>query len=93
MKKLLPISLALMFGVVCGASISPLFAQSGTTVVNKPTCFVGEGSNAACVGKWIYFAGNTGNLDEGVWIVRVDGDTGEIWYKDGRRLLRLEEVE
>ena len=93
MKKPVLIGFVLLLGIVSGTSISPLLAQSQTAESRQTTCFVGEGSNAACSGKWIYFAGNTGNLDESAWVVRVNSETGEIWYKNGRKLLRLGEVE
>ncbi|MDH3692471.1 MAG: hypothetical protein OEU36_23820 [Gammaproteobacteria bacterium] len=93
MKQLVLISLVLLLGIISGTSISPLLAQSQAVDSQKMTCFVGEGSNAACSGKWIFFAGNTANLDESAWVVRVNSETGEIWYKNGRKLLLLGEVE
>ena len=86
-------ALVLALGIMLGISVSPLLAQSRAVDSQRTTCFVGEGSNAACSGKWIYFAGNTANLDESAWIVRIDGETGAIWYKNGRRLVLLGEPE
>lgn len=94
MKQLVIISLVLFLGIIAGISISPLLAQTQTQTVSSEqiSCYVGEGSNAACGGKWIFFAGNTGNLDEGAWVVRVNSETGEIWYKNGKRLQQLEDA-
>jgi len=86
------IGLTLVFGIISGASISPLLAQSQTIDSHNATCYVGEGSNAACAGKWIVFAGNSANLDESAWVVRVNSETGEIWYKNGKKLQPLVEV-
>lgn len=88
MNRLAQMALVLALGIMIGMSVSPLLAQSRSA---ETTCFVGEGSNAACSGKWIYFAGNTANLDESAWIVRIDADTGAIWYKNGKRLVLLGE--
>ncbi len=96
MKQPVLIGLVLALGIISGTSISPLLAQSQTQTQRadsqQMTCYVGEGSNAACNGKWIYFAGNTGNLDESAWFVRVNSDTGEIWYKNGKKLQLLVDV-
>jgi len=91
MKQLVLIGLVLVLGLISGTLISPLLAQSRTVDSEQANCYVGEGSNAACGGKWIYFAGNTSNLDESVWVLRVNSETGEIWYKNGKRLLQLDE--
>ncbi len=80
-----------MLGIISGTFISPLLAQSQTEDTQQKTCYVGEGSNAACSGKWIYFAGNTGELDESAWVVRVDSETGRIWFKNGKKLQLLVE--
>lgn len=93
MKQLVMIGLVLVLGAISGIFFSPLLAQSQTTDSQQMTCYVGEGSNAACSGKWIYFAGNTADLDESVWVVRVNSETGEISYKDGKKLRLLVEVE
>jgi hypothetical protein len=93
MKQLVLIGLVLVLGIISGTSISSLHAQSQTVDSQQMTCFVGENSNAACSGKWIYFAGNTGNLDESAWVVRVNSETGEIWYKNGKKLQLLRDVE
>lgn len=90
MKQIVMIGLVLLLGIISGTSISPLLAQSQTVVSEQVNCYVGEGSNAACNGKWIIFAGNASNLDEGAWVVRVNSETGEIWYKNGKRLQLLE---
>ena len=87
------IGIALMLGVVSGMYISPLLAQSQAADPRQMSCFVGEASNAACSGQWIFFAGNTGTLDESAWVVRVNSETGEIWYKNGKRLQLLQEIE
>lgn len=91
MKQQFLIGLVLILGIISGALVSPLLAQSQTADSKQNTCYVGEGSNAACGGKWIYFAGNTSNLDESAWVVRVNSETGEVWYKNGKKLLRLNE--
>ena len=90
MKQIVMIGLVLLLGIISGTFISPLLAQSQTVVSEQVNCYVGEGSNAACNGKWIIFAGNASNLDEGAWVVRVNSETGEIWYKNGKRLQLLE---
>jgi hypothetical protein len=84
MKTIGLICLVLAFGIMCGISIRPLLAQSQTGSPER-TCVVGEGSGAACSGKWIFFAGSAHTLDD-VWVVRVDGDTGQVWFKDGNKL-------
>ena len=89
--KLTIIGLVLLLGVILGASVPPLFAQAQSPATDGTRCFVGQGSGAACAGKWIYFAGNTGNLDESAWLVRINSETDEIWFKNGRRMQRLEE--
>ena len=91
MKQISLIALVLALGITAGASISPLLAQQQIAASRQTNCFVGENSNAACSGNWIYFAGNTSIVDEGAWVVGINGETGEIWYKDGRRLRMLEE--
>jgi hypothetical protein len=93
MKQSILIGLVLILGIIFGTSISPLLAQSQTANSQQMTCFVGESSNAACSGKWIFFAGNTGNLDESAWVLRVNSETGEIWYKNGKKLQLLDEEE
>ncbi len=93
MKQIVLIGLVLVFGIISGTSIPPLLAQAQAVDSEQVTCFVGEGSNAACSGKWIFFAGNTGNLDESAWVVRVNSETGEIWYKDAKKLQLLQEEE
>lgn len=91
MKQKSLIGLVLALGIIAGAFISPLNAQQQSAATNEPTCSVGEGSNAACSGKWILFAGNTSGVDSGSWVVRMNGETGEIWYKNGKKLVLLEE--
>jgi hypothetical protein len=91
MKQLVLIGFVLLLGIISGALISPLLAQSQAAGSPQSTCFIGENSNAACGGKWIFFAGNTSNLDESAWIVRIDSETGEIWYKNGKKLRLLED--
>ncbi|MGI9232943.1 MAG: hypothetical protein ACR2RD_04870 [Woeseiaceae bacterium] len=92
MKQKVMIGLFLMVGLICGLSISPLLAQSHAADQSQMTCFVGESSNAACGGKWIFFAGNTGGLDDTAWVVRVNSETGEIWYKNGKKLQLVKEA-
>ncbi len=92
MKSKSVIALALASGTAAGALISPLFAQQ-EAVSSQPTCFVGEASSAACSGNAIYFAGNTSGLDDGVWIVRIDTQTGKIAYRNGKKLVTLNETE
>lgn len=89
--KLTIVGLVLLLGIIFGASVPPLFAQAQSPEADVPRCSVGEGSGAACSGKWIYFAGNTGNLDESAWLIRINSETEEIWFKNGRRMQRLEE--
>ena len=89
--KVAIISLVLLLGAALGTSISPLFAQTDTPNADDTRCVVGEGSSAACSGDWIYFAGNTGNLDESAWLIRINSETGEIWFKNGRKMQRLQE--
>jgi len=88
-QKILTIVL-LSLAALGGALISPLNAQQ-QAVPPQQTCSVAEGSNAACSGKWVYFAGNTSGVDSGAWVVRMNGETGEVWYKNGKRLVLLEE--
>ena len=78
-------------GTTAGAFISPLFAQQEAPTSPQIPCSVGEGSNAACSGNWIYFAGNTGAIDSGAWVFRMNSETGEVWYKNGKNLVLLEE--
>ena len=91
MKKIAVLTLALACLVLTGFLVSPLVAQprSGSST----QCFVGEGSNAACSGRWIFFAGNTSAIDSGAWVVRIDGQTGTVWYRDGKKLVQLREPE
>ncbi len=89
MKQKAIIALLLTLGALAGALISPLNAQQQLPAVQ--TCSVAEGSNAACSGKWVYFAGNTSGVDSGAWVVRMNGETGEVWYKNGKKLVLLEE--
>ena len=91
MKKSGLIGLVLMLGVISGASIPTLLAQTQTAEPQQMTCVVGEGSSAACSGKWIYFAGNTSTLDESVWVVRINSETGETWYKNGKKFQQIRE--
>ncbi len=93
MNKLGLIGLILVLGIILGTFISPLSAQSQAEDSQQITCFVGEASSAACSGKWIYFAGNANTLDESVWVVRVDSETGQVWYKNGKKLQLLREEE
>ncbi|MGI9205424.1 MAG: hypothetical protein ACR2Q3_15525 [Woeseiaceae bacterium] len=90
MKQKVLTILLLALGALGGVLISPLNAQQQETPLQQ-TCSVAEGSNAACSGKWVYFAGNTSGVDSGAWVVRMNGETGEVWYKNGKRLVLLEE--
>jgi len=90
MKKTVVIGLVLALGIILGASVSPLLAQSQALGSQQYACSIGERSSAACSGQWIIFAGNADNLDSGAWVVRVDRISGEIWYKDGKRLRLLD---
>jgi hypothetical protein len=89
MKNTIGATLILALGIVLGAMITPIFAQQD----QQRTCFVGEGSNAACSGDWIFFAGNTTAIDNGAWIVRIDARTGAVWLRDGNDMERLREPE
>lgn len=91
MKKSSVIGLLLALGITTGALISPLLAQQETAAAPQTSCFVGESSNAACSGNWIYFVGNTTAVDSGAWVVRMNSETGEIWYKNGKKLVLLSE--
>ena len=91
MKKLGLIGLVLALGILLGTSISPLRAQSQDAEAPQASCYVGESSSAACAGKWIFFSGNTHSLDESVWVVRINSETGEVWYKDGKRFQQVQE--
>lgn len=93
MKQLGLTGLVLVLGAILGTSIPPLMAQSQTPDPQQQTCIVGEASGAACSGKWIFFAGNSGTLDESVWVVRIDSETGEIWYRNGKKLQLVSEVD
>ncbi len=79
------------FGMAAGALISPLLAEGEGNGAER--CFIGENSNAACAGEFIYFVGNTSNLDSGAWVVRISGESGRIWYRDGRKMVLLREPE
>lgn len=92
MKQTIVIGAILVLGVIIGSSISPLLAQSQNAGAQAANCYVGEGSNAACSGKWIFFAGNNATLDESAWVVRVNSETGEVWYKNGKKFQPLVEV-
>jgi len=91
MKKYGLIGLVLVLGVILGTSISPLRAQTSAAEAEASDCYVGESSSAACAGKWIFFAGNTHSLDESVWVLRINSETGEVWYKDGKRFQQIQE--
>ena len=91
MKQKIATGLLLTLALVVGASVSPLFAQQQITAHEQATCSIGENSNAACAGKWLFFAGNTSNIDSGAWVVRIDIETGEIWYKNGKKLVQVVE--
>ena len=91
MKQTSLIALVLALGISAGALISPLLAQQQIATSQQSSCFIGENSNAACSGDWIYFAGNTSAIDSGAWVVGINSETREIWYKDGRRLTMVEE--
>lgn len=91
MKKIGMIGLLLALGILLGTTISPLRAQSTESAASAGGCDVGESSNAACAGKWVFFAGNTHSLDESVWVLRIDTETGEAWYKDGKRFQQIQE--
>ena len=93
MKKIGLIGLVLALGILLGTTITPLRAQAPTADAAQADCYVGEGSGAACAGKWVFFAGNTHSLDESVWIVRIDTETGETWYKDGKSFQQVREKE
>lgn len=89
MKNLISACLTLAFGITVGAVVSPLFAQQQ---IERP-CSVGEGSNAACSGNWIYFAGNTSAIDNGAWVVRINSETGQVWVRDGNDMELVREPE
>ena len=91
MKQTILIGLILVLGIAAGAWMSPIFAQQDTDDSHQQTCTVGERSNAVCAGDWLYFAGNTSNIDVGAWFVRINVETGEIWYKNGKKLVHVEE--
>ena len=91
MKKIGLIGLVLALGILLGTSISPLRAQSPETESQAGHCNVGESSNAAGAGKWVFFAGNTHSLDESVWVLRINSETGEVWYKDGKKFQQFQE--
>jgi hypothetical protein len=91
MKQKSALGVILAFGVIAGALVSPLNAQQQSAAAVESTCSVGEASNAACSGKWILFAGNTSGVDSGSWVVRMNGETGEVWYKNGKKFVLLEE--
>ena len=94
MNKTIVLGVLLALGVAGGALISPLLADQHSAAGGaNQRCYIGENSNAACAGKFIYFVGNTSNLDSGVWVVRINGESGEIWYRDGRKLVLLREPE
>ncbi len=89
MKQFGLVALTLILGITAGALITPSKAQqSGST---DTTCRIGESSNAACSGKWVIFAGNTSGVDSGAWVVRMNGETGAVWYKNGKKLVILQE--
>ena len=91
MKKIGLIGLVLALGILLGTSISPLRAQSPEAEPQAGHCYVGESSGAACAGKWVFFAGNTHSLDESVWVLRINSETGEVWYKDGKKFQQVQE--
>ena len=92
MKKIGLIGLVLALGILLGTSISPLRAQApGAEPQEAGHCYVGESSSAACAGKWVFFAGNTHSLDESVWVLRINSETGEVWFKDGKKFQQIQE--
>jgi hypothetical protein len=54
---------------------------------------VGDNSSGVCSGKWVFFVGNNTALDDAAWVVRINGETGEVFYKNGKKFLRLQEPE
>lgn len=91
MNQKIATGLLLTLALVVGVSVSPLFAQQQLAAPKQIACSVGENSNAACAGKWIFFAGNTSPVDSGAWVLRIDIETGEIWYKNGKKLVQVAE--
>ena len=91
MNKTILAGLLMAVSVSVGTFLSPLFAQQETANPIPITCYVGDSSNAACSGKWILFAGNTSGVDSGAWALRMNSETGEIWYKNGKKLVLLSE--
>lgn len=87
MRKSIGALLVLAAGILLGTSITPLVAQQEQT----PACDVGQGSGAACIGNWVVFAGNTSGIDNGAWVVRIDGRTGAVWMRDGNNMEQIRE--
>ena len=89
--KTLFVAAVFVAGALAGAALSPLLAQQENSAPEAPTCYVGNSSLATCTGGWTYYVGNSGGLDANVWIVRINGDTGETSYKDGKKFVTLAE--
>ncbi len=78
----------LAFGLIAGALASPLVAQQ---IGLFSACCVGENSGVGCSGDSICSAGNTSGLNTCVWVVRLDGETSQFAYQDGKKLATLSE--
>jgi hypothetical protein len=88
MKQITLVGLPLAFGLIAGALISPLVAQQRGP---SSTSSVGDNSSAVRSGNSIYFAGNTSGVDAGGWVFRINSETGQISYRDGKKLVALSE--
>jgi hypothetical protein len=87
MTKTIGTALLISLGILLGITIRPLFAQQEATT----NCDVGQGSSAACIGDWVIFSGNTSGIDNGAWVVRIDGRTGAVWMRDGNEMEQIRE--
>ena len=91
MKQKILVSFAALLGIIAIGVFSPLNAQQEIGSESMANCAVGQVSGAACSGEWVVFAGNTSGVDSGAWVVRMNSETGEVWYKSGKRFVLLEE--
>ena len=93
MKKSIMISAFAVVALLGAVSVAPQIAQSQPAEPQQGTCMVGDNSSGVCAGKWVFFVGNNTALDDAAWVVRINGETGEVFYKNGKKFVRLQEPE
>jgi len=91
MKNTILISAFAVLALLGAISAAPQIAHSQSAEAQQGTCMVGENSSGVCAGKWVFFVGNNTALDDAAWVVRINGETGEVFYKNGKKFVRLQE--